>query len=243
MIRKEFKNFVKMISGEDGLKVAQALKSKDYTSEFLIAENLEMEINHVRNLLYKLFHYNLASFIRKKDKTKGWYVYYWILNKDNIPFVIGRYLKERIAKVNEQIEIEKNNIFFVCPNKCMRLDFDKATEFNYLCPECGELLVQDKQEGRVEEMENELNDLITRYNYINELINKLNAKRITITGAIAAKQKRNTKRSRYSSKNKYSKGSRGNRSKVRSNKLKRTRLSGRARRGKKAGSRTTRTKR
>lgn len=200
MVRKELKHLVKVISGEKGLEIIKHIKTKDHISEFVIAEKVNLEINKTRNILYKLFHYNLVSFIRKKDKTKGWYVYYWILNKDNIHYVIEKYLRERISHLTEQIERERNDIFFICPHKCMRLNFDKATEFNYQCPECGELLSEDDKKERVEKMEKEVNDLRVRHHHINELITDLRAKKITIRGAVAAKAK-NIKRIKKKVKN------------------------------------------
>ena len=57
--------------GEHALPVIEFLKGKTKISEFIIAEELDLEINETRNILYKLLEHNIVSFLRKKDKIKG----------------------------------------------------------------------------------------------------------------------------------------------------------------------------
>ena len=40
-----------------------------------------------------------------------------------------------------RVEFEENHVFYVCPQGCVRLLFDEATETEFLCPMCGEDLV------------------------------------------------------------------------------------------------------
>nr|MBC8444041.1 hypothetical protein [Candidatus Woesearchaeota archaeon] len=74
------------VAGENALSIVNYLKNKKNISEFKIAEVLEKDIKEVRVLLYKLVNFNLVSSIRKKDKKKGWYIYYWTLNTDQIKY-------------------------------------------------------------------------------------------------------------------------------------------------------------
>ena len=62
---------IQTIAGEDVTELVLYLKGKKNVSEFVIAEDLEKEINAVRNMLYRLLHAKLVSFTRKKDKQKG----------------------------------------------------------------------------------------------------------------------------------------------------------------------------
>ena len=81
---------------------------------------------------------------RKKDKQKGWYVYYWTLVPDNIKFLYLKNKKIILIKLKKQLQKEQTEQFFICPKKCVRLDFDQSIDFEFHCPECGELIIQDQ---------------------------------------------------------------------------------------------------
>ena len=123
--------------------IKELLGKKDY-SEFKLAEALGIEVNVTRNLLYKLHSLNLASFIKKKDNKKGWYIYYWTLHDDRIGLFLLNEKKNQLASLREKILKEREESFFSCKKQCGRLGFDKAFDFSFRCPECGELLVKDK---------------------------------------------------------------------------------------------------
>ena len=147
------------IAGEEVLELVGFLKLNPNISEFILAEKLGKEINPVRNLLYKLLDANLVSFTRKKDKQKGWYIYYWTYNNNNISHLFWDLKLKRIDKLQERLVRERNTVFFICPNGCIRIDFDKAFEFDYRCPECGELIVQQDNSIKVAEFETEIAQL------------------------------------------------------------------------------------
>jgi len=128
------------VAGEDCVPLYKALKGKKNISEFVLAEKVEHEINITRNMLYRLYHSNLVSFIRKKDKQKGWYIYYWTFNNLQLSHLFKNLRQNRLVKLQERLDREQNSHFYRCPEKCMRLDFERATEFQYKCPECGVLL-------------------------------------------------------------------------------------------------------
>ena len=68
------------IAGPEVVALVELLYGKENVSEFKLADKLELTVNQARNMLYKLHSHNLVSFIRKKDKRKGWYIYYWTLD-------------------------------------------------------------------------------------------------------------------------------------------------------------------
>lgn len=49
--------------------------------------------------------------------------------------------KKLLRNLKTRLEFEENNVFYVCPQGCVRLLFDEATETEFLCPMCGEDLV------------------------------------------------------------------------------------------------------
>lgn len=125
---------------DEAIPIVKYLKGKTKISEFIIAEELGIEIHRTRFLLYKLLEHNLVSFLRKKDKIKGWYICYWDLNDDMVEYLDNKIREDKIRKLRERLEKEEGNQFYLCRNACTRMDFDKAMEFNFKCPECGEIM-------------------------------------------------------------------------------------------------------
>ncbi len=147
------------VAGEDVIPLVKELKNKKNVSEFKLAESLELEVNLTRNMLYRLYHANLVSFTRRKDKKKGWYIYYWTFKIKQIKYVAMNLKKQRLEKLKDRLSREKDSSFFECPNTCMRLDFDSAINFEFKCPECGELMQQEQNEKKVAEIEKEIKEL------------------------------------------------------------------------------------
>ncbi len=147
------------VAGADVLPLVAKLKNRKNVSEFVLAEDIKQEINVTRNMLYRLYDANLVSFIRKKDKKKGWYIYYWTFNPKIISFLSESIKKKKLARLKERVEREKSGDFFACKNSCIRLDFEQATEFQFKCPECGALLNQEDNTETLKKIEKEITEL------------------------------------------------------------------------------------
>ncbi len=145
--------------GEDAVNVAFYIKSKDHVSELQVAKDLNLEVAAARSILYKLYENNLAMFERKKDRQKGWYLTYWDFYPDNIYHLYKRILKRKIEKLNDRLKKEENNEFYMCGNACTRMDFDKAVNFDFKCPECGILMEPMDNKRTIEFIHEQLQDL------------------------------------------------------------------------------------
>lgn len=156
---KEIEIIVSQVAGEDVLPLVKSLKHKKNVSEFKIAESIKQEINLTRNMLYRLYDHNLVSFIRKKDKKKGWYIYYWTFNPHKIKDVIRNIKKRKLDTLKERLARENSSQFYICGNKCIRLDFEQATDFEFKCPECGQLLNLEENEKKKNELLKEIENL------------------------------------------------------------------------------------
>jgi len=150
LTQKKIEEIMLSILGEDGLPLVKELSGKQHVSEFELADKLKKDIKVVRKMLYLLYNFNLVSFIRKKDKIKGWYIYYWTLLPESIKFNYIKRKKELLAKLQQRLEEETRELFYTCPTRCVRLNFDQAMDFEFHCPECGELASQDNNAERVE---------------------------------------------------------------------------------------------
>jgi transcription initiation factor TFIIE subunit alpha len=155
---------VKQIAGSDTTKLIPLLYNKKNVSEFLLAEKLGVNVNIVRNMLYRLYGYNLVGSVRKKDKKKGWYIYYWTLNPLRVRDLIVSMKKKKLEALKKRLSQEEGAPFFICNNKCIRIDFNIAMEHDFKCPECGELMQEDrlsnvdKIKSEIVEIEKELEE-------------------------------------------------------------------------------------
>ena len=134
-----FEELIKESCGPGCVKILYALEGKEHVSEFLLAEKLDMHINELRIMLYKLTEYNLITSIRKKDKEKGWYVYYWTFNFRHARDLLIKYKEKKLEEFNHKLnhkEIPK----YVCPHSCVSMSLEDAMEIEFKCPECGSLL-------------------------------------------------------------------------------------------------------
>ena len=156
---KIIEEVVTEVAGEDVLPLIKKLKGKKNVSEFKLADSIKKEVNATRNMLYRLYDYSLVSFTRKKDKKKGWYIYYWTFDQKRIKYLVKDLKEKRLEKIKLRIDREKNGNFFVCPNKCMRLNFDQATEFEFKCPECGSLMSGEDNTEKIKGIETEIKTL------------------------------------------------------------------------------------
>jgi len=152
---------VKEAVGEDALPVVEFLKDKKNISEFKIAEKVKMEVNQVRNILYRLNSNNLATYHRKKDRQKGWYISYWTFNKKRVKDLITELKISKIKKYKKRLAKEEENKgnYYMCQNACVRLDFEHAVEFDFKCPECGNLLNNQDNSKTIEFLKEKIKEL------------------------------------------------------------------------------------
>jgi transcription initiation factor TFIIE subunit alpha len=161
LTNKKLFEVIEEIVGESGVAIVKYLKDRKNISEFIVAEKTKLDMQSTRHILYKLNDYNIASYIRKKDRKKGWYISYWTFNRKRVKDLIDKLKNERLEKLKEQLkrEEEHQGNFFICTRACARLDFDQATDFQFKCPECGSLLNQQdntKTIGNIKEKIKEL---------------------------------------------------------------------------------------
>ena len=157
--KKLISSVVSELVEEEALTIINYLRGKEHISEFIIAEETELEIHRVRNLLYRLLEHNLVYFNRKKDKIKGWYICYWVFNESAVLELAEKMRKEKIQRMKKRLQREENNYFFLCRNACARMDFEKAIDFNYKCPECNEIMQQQDNQRTIEFLKGRISEL------------------------------------------------------------------------------------
>ncbi len=158
---KTIHDTIVQVVGEDVIPVVDYLKEKANISEFKIAEELDEEVNRVRNMLYRLHTVNLVTYVRKKDKLKGWYISYWTLNLKSIIFLMEKMKLDQIDLLTERLKREEDNLnsYFICPSLCARLNFDDAMNFEFRCPECGRMMAQQDNTRTISHLKKRLEEL------------------------------------------------------------------------------------
>lgn len=146
------------ILGEEGLPLVNELLGKENISEFDLAAKIKEDIKRVRKMLYILYNHNLVEFTRKKDKQKGWYIYYWTLLPESIRFSYFKSKRDLLERLKSLLDKESKELFFGCPNKCVRLNFDQAMDFEFHCPECGELINQEDGKEKIAHLQKRITE-------------------------------------------------------------------------------------
>jgi len=143
----DLKEIVTQIADETAFKIVKFLLNKENISEFVIAESLKLTVNEVRNKLYKLQTHNLVSSTRKKDKEKGWYIYYWTFNQKTVYDLFYSFKKKKMDVLKRELEQEDTTNFLICKNRCMRLTFEESLEHQFKCAHCGSLLQEETKKN------------------------------------------------------------------------------------------------
>ncbi len=152
------------VIGEEAVPVVQYLKGKKNISEFKIAESIKAEVNSVRKMLYAMQTSNLVSYYRKKDRQKGWYISYWTLNDPAFGDLSVATRKHKLQQLKERLHKEEanQNLFYICPSLCVRLEFDKAADISFKCPECGSTLQHQDNTKTIEQLRTKIGEIEAR---------------------------------------------------------------------------------
>ncbi len=136
---KFLKSVVEHLINKQSVSIIDLLVDKKDVNEFLIAKNLGLTINQTRNILYRLSDYGLVSFIRKKDKRKGWYIYFWTLNVYQSLSLLEKKLQNELEKLEAQLKNRKEKRYYFCNTCSIEVTEDVALLNDFTCPECEEV--------------------------------------------------------------------------------------------------------
>lgn len=142
---------VKEIAGKEAVPLVLEIKNKENVSEFKLADKLKKSVNEVRNYFYRLHEHEIVHFMRKKDKKKGWYVYYWTFDHRKAKNLLLGLKRKNIRELRDLIRQDSSAIFFICPKGCTRVNTENALEIGYRCTECNSLLNPDDVSKRIKE--------------------------------------------------------------------------------------------
>lgn len=155
MLIKFIRDAIVVVVGKQAEPIADLLDGKKYINEFLIAKKLGLTINQTRNILYKISDHGLVSSIRKKDKRKGWYTYFWRLEVLKALEFLKEILSKKIENGAHQIKSRETNNFYVCPLCHVEYNEENALLHDFTCPECGEVFAKSDNSKILKDLKRE----------------------------------------------------------------------------------------
>ncbi len=168
MLKKFLKEIVVSLAGKQSEGVIDLFDGKKYVNEFIIAKKLNLTINQTRNILYKISDYGLVSFIRKKDKKKGWYTYFWKIEILKSLEFLKENLMKKMEQIQHQITSRKTKEFYVCEKCNIEFNEENALIHNFMCNECGEIMSRKDNTPVIKEYNKETDKLRKELELIDE---------------------------------------------------------------------------
>ena len=150
---KFLKSIVENLINKQATPIIDLLIGKKHVNEFLIAKKLGLTINQTRNILYKLSDFGLVSFIRKKDRRKGWYIYFWTLNIFQSLNLLEQNLKDELIKLENQLKERKEKRYYYCKTCSIEVTEEAALLNNFICSECEQVYDLSNNQQVIENLE------------------------------------------------------------------------------------------
>ena len=133
---------------------------------------MDITINQTRNILYKISDHGLVSSIRKKDKKKGWYTYFWRIEVLKPLEFLENVLIKRKNQINNQINNRETREFYFCKSCNIEFNQENALLNNFTCNECGGIFDLRDNTKLLKELKKNSTKIGNELNLIEEEIKK-----------------------------------------------------------------------
>ncbi len=120
-----------------------------------------LKITEIRSVLNRLHYRGIACYNKVKNKNSGWYTYTWEIKKRRIVELILEQHSEQLQKLERKATFEESHVFFACPKKCEETPFEIAAQYEFRCPECGEMMNPVNMENKNKEIQGHIETLKT----------------------------------------------------------------------------------
>ena len=185
MLKNFLKEVISIVVGKPAEEIVDLLDGDKYVNEFIIAKKLDLTINQARNILYKISDHGLVSSIRKKDKKKGWYTYFWKIEVLKSLEFLRELVLKNLNQMKNQIKSRETKRFYVCERCNIEFNEENAMLHDFTCNECGEVFSAKDNEKVLKEfkkneekLENKLKVIDTEISIEREKLEKIKMKEI-----------------------------------------------------------------
>jgi len=149
---KNVKEILLKFFEEDCVNILSELN--EYVRDEILSNRKNVKAPTVRKWLNLLHNYGLVEYTKTKDKQSGWFTYYWKIRPEKIAeFVISDIDKEINDLFQKIEEIKEHN--FVCG--CRDWTYIEALESNFVCVQCGKVIIEKDNNGLTSELEGKKN--------------------------------------------------------------------------------------
>ncbi len=176
MLNKLLQEIVVSIVGKSAEGIVELLNNPKHVNEFILAKKLEITINQTRNILYKISDFGLVSSIRKKDKKKGWYTYFWKFEILKCLEFLKSFLLRNRREVEDEIRLRNSKVFYACKSCGLEYGEDEALLMDFTCDECGEIFSVKDNSKLVKELKKSLLRIDEKLELVNVEMEKEKAK-------------------------------------------------------------------
>lgn len=151
---------IRIVSGEDGVKIAKSLEQKPEATDEEIASATEIQINTVRKILYQLYNSSLVTYRKTRNMETGWFIYHWKLQPARVRSFIRSQKIRLLRKLKVRLGYEKAHDFYFCLSPgCPEVTFEDAIANNFSCPSCGKLLKQYDNTELIKALESKIREI------------------------------------------------------------------------------------
>jgi len=170
MLKNFLNEVISIVVGKPGEPIVNLLEGEKYVNEFIIAKKLDLTINQTRNILYKISDQGLVSSIRKKDKKKGWYTYFWKIEVLKSLEFLRDLLSKNLTQLRNQIKSRETKRFYVCERCNIEFNEENAMLHDFTCNECGEVFTVKNNEKVVREFKKNEEKILNKLKLVEEQI-------------------------------------------------------------------------
>lgn len=176
MLDRFLEEVVVSVVGKIGEELSKIINSKKHVNEFNIASKLDVTINQTRNYLYRLSDFGIVSSIRKKDKKKGWYIYFWRIEiLKTLEFLLGK-LEAKKEEIGNTIKKLEESEHYICDRCDLEFDEETALLMNFTCEECEGIFIVKDNSKTLKELKRIYGDLEKKIVLVSEEVEKENAR-------------------------------------------------------------------
>lgn len=130
-----------VLGGEEAVKIVKVLRGLGKATDDELSSKVDVRLNTVRKILYRLSDFSLVTVDRLRDEKTGWFIFYWRLQSDQIEGFIQNQKRKVLEKLVARLEYEQAHDFYHCPTStCSRVTFEEAVELVFRCATCGKPL-------------------------------------------------------------------------------------------------------